>query len=76
MDFINLLIQYGITIGWAFTGAISMAVALGLSLKIFDWLTPIDEWAEIKKGNYAMSAVLVAVILGTSLVIGLTIMPA
>ncbi|MDD3970058.1 MAG: hypothetical protein PHI91_02605 [Candidatus Pacebacteria bacterium] len=35
--------QYLITFGWAITGAISMAIALSLLLKIFTWVTPINE---------------------------------
>lgn len=70
-----ILTQYLITFGWAITGAISMAIGLALLLKIFSWLTPIDEWEEIKKGNITVAIILAAVILGTALVIGLIIMP-
>jgi uncharacterized membrane protein YjfL (UPF0719 family) len=69
-----ILEQYLITFGWAITGAVSMAVALGISLKIYDWLTPINEWKEIEKGNMAMALVLSSVILGTALVVALTVM--
>lgn len=67
--------QYLITFGWALTGAISMAVSLGLLIKIFDWLSPINEWEEIKNGNMSMAVVMAAIILGTALVIGLTVLP-
>lgn len=67
--------QYFITFGWALTGAISMAVSLGLLIKIFDWLSPINEWEEIKNGNMSMAVVMAAIILGTALVIGLTVLP-
>jgi uncharacterized membrane protein YjfL (UPF0719 family) len=67
--------EYLITFGWAMTGAISMALAIGLSLKIFTWLTPIDEWEEIKKGNLGVALIIVAAILGSAIVIGLTVMP-
>ena len=72
---ITMLQQYLITFGWALTGAISMAVALGILLVIFARITPIDEWEEIKKGNIGVAIILSAVIIGTALVIGLTVMP-
>ena len=68
-----ILQQYLITFGWAVTGAISMAVALGVLVKIFSWITPIDEWAEIKKGNIGVAIILTAVIIGTALVVGFTV---
>ncbi|MFA5072173.1 MAG: DUF350 domain-containing protein [Candidatus Pacearchaeota archaeon] len=67
--------QYLITFGWAITGAISMALALSLLIKVFTWITPIDEWEEIKKNNIGVAIIIASVILGTALVIGLTIMP-
>ncbi|MFA5743142.1 MAG: DUF350 domain-containing protein [Candidatus Paceibacterota bacterium] len=70
-----ILEQYLITFGWAITGAISMAIALGISVKVFSLITPINEWEEIKKGNIGMAVIMAAVILGTALVIGLTVMP-
>jgi uncharacterized membrane protein YjfL (UPF0719 family) len=74
MNLSHLLLQYLITFGWALTGAISMAISLSILLKIFAWITPIDEWKEIEKGNVSMAIILAAVIVGTALVIGLTLM--
>lgn len=71
---IDILTQYLITFGWALTGAISMAVALGILVKLFSAITPIDEWEELKKGNMAVAVVMAAVIFGGALVIGLTVM--
>lgn len=70
-----ILNEYLITFGWALTGAFSMAIALPIMLRIFSKLTPIDEWEEIKKGNIGVSIIVSAVILGTAIVIGFTIMP-
>lgn len=70
-----ILEQYFITFGWAITGAISMAIALGILVKVFSLITPINEWEEIKKGNIGMAVIMAAVIIGTALVIGLTVMP-
>lgn len=71
----TLFIQYLITVGWALTGAISMALSLSILLKLFTWISPIDEWEELRKGNYAVAIVLAAVVLGSALVIGFTVMP-
>lgn len=71
----TLLIQYLITVGWALTGAVSMALSLSILLKIFTWISPIDDWGELKRGNYAVAIVLASVIIGAALVIGFTVMP-
>ncbi len=71
----TLLTHYLITFGWALTGAVSMAVSFGILTKIFDIISPIDEWEELKKGNIAVAAVFASVIIGTAFVIGLTVMP-
>lgn len=65
--------EYLITFGWALTGAISMSVSLGIGLKIYNWLTPINEWEEIKKGNMGVAITVSSVILALAFVIGLTI---
>jgi len=70
-----ILEQYFITFGWAITGAISMAIALGILVKVFSLITPIDEWVEIKNGNIGVAIIIASVIIGTALVIGLTVMP-
>jgi uncharacterized membrane protein YjfL (UPF0719 family) len=70
-----ILKQYLITFGWAITGAISMAIALSILVKVFSWITPIDEWEEIKKGNIGVAIIIASIIIGTALVIGLTVMP-
>ena len=67
--------QYLITFGWALTGALSMGLSLSIVIAIFTWISPLDEWKEIEKGNTSMSIIMAAVILGASLVIGLTVMP-
>ncbi|PIR55170.1 DUF350 domain-containing protein [Candidatus Peregrinibacteria bacterium CG10_big_fil_rev_8_21_14_0_10_36_19] len=69
----QILNEYLITFGWAFTGAISMAVALGIGLKLYNWLTPINEWEEIKKGNIGVAIIVASVVLSFGFVIGLTI---
>ena len=69
-----LLMPWGKAIGWAVAGGIGMGLGLVISLKIFTVLTrEVDEWAEVKKNNLGMSIILSAVILGTSLVIMMSV---
>jgi len=65
----HIFYEYLITFGWAITGAVSMALALGLAVSIFTWITPINEWDEIRKGNMAMAIVLASAIIAFALVI-------
>jgi len=64
-----ILKEYLFTFGWALVGALSMAIALAVMMKIFNWLTPVDEWEEIKKGNIAVAIAVAAVILSAAIVI-------
>ena len=52
-----------------------MAIALSILAKIFTYISPINEWEEIKKGNMAVALVLSSVIIGTAFVIGMVVMP-
>jgi uncharacterized membrane protein YjfL (UPF0719 family) len=62
-------------IGWGIVGALSLAVGLGILLRVFDWLTPINEWEEIKKGNISVAIIMAAVVLALGIAIGFAIMP-
>ena len=68
-----ILKEYLFTFGWALVGALSMAIALAIMLRVFSWLTPINEWEEIKKGNVGVAIVIASVIIGAAIVIGNTI---
>jgi len=61
--------------GYGIAGAITMSVAITLLIRVWTWVTPLNDWEEIKKGNVAVAIVLAAVILGFSLVVALAIMP-
>ena len=65
--------EYLITLGWAITGAIAMAIALPILLTVFAKFTPIDEWEEIKKGNVGVAIIIAALIIGFAIVIGFTV---
>ncbi len=69
----EIFIQYLITFGWALTGAVSMAISISIGLKIFNWISPLDEWQEIKNGNIGIAILLSAVVIGMALVVALTI---
>ena len=63
-------------LGYGVVAAIIMSLALGLCVKVWNWLTPVDEWEELKKGNVAVAIVLAAVIIGFAIVVGVAISPA
>lgn len=63
------LIEYLRTFGWALVGALSMALAFVLMMKIFKHMTPFNEWEEIKKGNMAVAVTVASVILSAAIVI-------
>ncbi len=67
------LTQFLLTLGWGLVGAITMAVSLALLLKVFAWLTPVDEWAELRNGNMGIAIVMGAVIIAFGLVVGAAI---
>lgn len=72
----EILLAYLITFGWALVGSVSMAIALVLSLTIFNFLNRgVDEWKLIREGSIPMSIVLAAVILATGIVVGNAIRP-
>jgi len=71
----RVLVDYLIAIGWGVVGAVSMACGLAILLRVFDCLTPIDEWEEIRKGNVSVAIIMAAVILALGIAIGFAIMP-
>jgi uncharacterized membrane protein YjfL (UPF0719 family) len=71
----RVLVDYLIAIGWGVVGAVSLAVGLGVLLRVFDWLTPIDEWEEVRKGNISVAVIMAAVILALGIAVGFAIMP-
>ena len=71
----NLIVEYLKLIGWGAVGIFTMAVSLWILLLVFTWLTPVDEWDELKKGSLAIAIVMAAVIIGFALVISAAIAP-
>jgi len=65
-----LLWQFAKSFGWAIVAAISFAFAMGLAIKVFTVLSgDIDEWEEIKKGNWGVALIFVAMIISVGLVL-------
>ena len=60
--------EYLKLIGWGIVGILTMVLSLWIVLLVFTWLTPVDEWEELKKGNLAMALVMAAVIISFALV--------
>ena len=66
----GMFAQYGRSLLWAITAAIGFGLGVGISLKVFDWLsTDIDEWAEIKNGNIGVSMIFVSLIVMVGLIV-------
>ena len=66
----GMFAQYGRSLIWAITAAIGFGLGVGISLKVFDWLsTDIDEWEEIKKGNMGVSLIFVSLIVMVGLIV-------
>jgi len=69
-EIVLTLWQFARSFGWAIVAAISFALAMGLAIKVFDLLSrDIDEWEEIKKGNWGVAMILTAMILSVGLVL-------
>ena len=66
----DMFAQYGRSLLWAITAAIGFGLGVGISLKVFDWLSSdIDEWEEIKKGNMGVSLIFVSLIVMVGLIV-------
>ena len=66
----GMFAQYGRSLLWAITAAVGFGLGVGISLKVFDWLsTDIDEWEEIKKGNMGVSLIFVALIVMVGMIV-------
>ena len=71
----ELWLDYLKTFGWGIVGAITMAVSLWILLRVFTWLTPVDEWEELKKGNLGIAILMAAVVIGFAIVIASMVAP-
>src|SRR5262245_25306344 len=74
-DGMELWLDYLKTFGWGVVGAVTMAVSLWILVRVFTWLTPVDEWEEVKKGNLGIAIIMAAVIIGFALVVSSMVAP-
>ncbi len=55
--------RYAEGLGWAVVASLGFSVGVAIALKVFDWFSSdIEEWEEIKKGNWAVAMIFVSLI--------------
>ena len=63
LSFGTWIIKLLMALGWILTASIGFALGVGIAIKVFDALsTNIDEWEEIKKGNWSVALILISMI--------------
>lgn len=70
-----LLYNFLLMFGYGIAGALMMSMALAILVKVWNWITPIDEWDELKKGNIAVAIVVAAVIIAFAIVVSSAVSP-
>jgi uncharacterized membrane protein YjfL (UPF0719 family) len=71
----DLLLALGKLVLFAVVGGIIMGIALAVFLRIFERLTPINEWEELKKGNMAVAVYVATAVLALSIVMAALLWP-
>ena len=70
LDLYSQFIEYLRAIGWALTASIGFSIGIGIALTVFDKLTPnINQWSEIKAGNYGASLIITSIIIMIGLIV-------
>ncbi len=69
LDLTAQLIEYLRAIGWALTASVGFSVGVAIAIFIFNKLTEIDEWQEIKNGNLGVALIEVALIIMIGLIV-------
>ena len=70
LDLTSQLFEYLRAIGWAFAASIGFSIGIGIALTVFDKLTPhINQWSEIKAGNYGASLIITSIIIMIGLIV-------
>jgi uncharacterized membrane protein YjfL (UPF0719 family) len=62
-------ILYLKALGWIVVAVIGFAISIAISLFIFSKMTPIDEWAEVGKGNMAVALIIITIIVMSGLLV-------
>jgi len=62
--------KYAEGLGWAIIASIGFSVGVAIALKVFDWFSSdIEEWEEIKKGNWSVALIFVSLIVMIGLLV-------
>ena len=70
IDLMTRLAGYLWSLIWAVVASVGFAFGVGLALMVFNWLSKdIDEWQEIKNGNYGVAAIIVSLIVMVGLLV-------
>tara|TARA_B100000945_G_scaffold165987_1_gene133080 strand:- start:532 stop:759 length:228 start_codon:yes stop_codon:yes gene_type:complete len=69
LDLTGQLIEYLRAIGWALTASVGFSVGVAIAIFIFNKLTEIDEWQEIKNGNIGVALIEVSLIVMIGLIV-------
>ncbi len=70
IDLMTRLAGYFWSLIWAVVASVGFAFGVGLALMVFNWLSKdIDEWQEIKNGNYGVAAIIVSLIVMVGLLV-------
>ena len=70
---VALLMEFLKVVAWSLVASVSMSISLGILLKVYDMMTPIDEWEEIRKGNIACAIIMAAVVLSFGIVVAMVV---
>ena len=66
----SIWMRYLQSLGWAVVASIGFAFGVGIGIKVFDLLsTKIDEWEEIKNGNWSVALIIVSLIVMIGLIV-------
>lgn len=64
------LASYARAIGWAIVAAVGFSIGVAIAIKVFDWFSSdIDEWTEIKNGNWSVALIFVTLIVMIGLLV-------
>ena len=69
--FFNLLIMFA----YGISAALMLSIAFWILFKAWSWISPIDDWEELKKGNVAVAIVTASIFLSLAIVVAAAIIP-
>lgn len=67
---VSIWSRYAEGLGWAVVASLGFSVGVAIALKVFDWFSSdIDEWEEIKKGNWSVALIFISLIVMIGLLV-------